>query len=255
MIEYVQNGKVAIFRINRPEAMGALNLAGLSELQAALIDFRDNPELLVGIITGTGEKVFSAGVDVKEFLPYVRQSMNEKWKRPVGILKGLNVWKPLIAACNGLTIGGGLELALACDIMIASETATFGLPEVKIGINPGGGGTQRLPRTIPRRLAAEMLFTGRTISAEEGHRIGLINKVVPSDKLMQAAMQMADEICSVAPLAVRYTKELMVRGADLPLEEALRLEDDITPTLLRTEDFQEGIAAFSEKRKPDFKGR
>jgi enoyl-CoA hydratase/carnithine racemase len=254
MVEYSQNGKVAIFKINRPEAMGALNLVGLSELQAALIDFRDNTELLVGIITGTGEKVFSAGVDVKEFLPYARQSMHEKWKRPVSILKGLNIWKPLIAACNGLTIGGGLELALACDIMIASDTARFGLPEVKIGINPGGGGSQRLPRTVPRRLAAEMLFTGKTISAEEGYRIGLINKTVPPDRLMQEAMEMADEICSNAPLAVRYTKELMVRGADLPLEEALRLEDDITPALLGTEDFQEGIAAFSEKRKPDFKG-
>jgi len=171
-------------------------------------------------------------------------------------MRGLDIWKPLIAACNGLTLGGGLEIALACDIMIASENATFGLPEVKIGIPPGGGGTQRLPRTIPRRVAAELLFTGRTIDAEEAYRIGLVNKVVHSSKsLMEEARKMALSICNAAPLAVRYTKELMVRGSELPLAEALRLEDDVQSLAQDTEDFNEGLTAFIEKRKPQFKGR
>ena len=255
MIEYTKEGRIAIFTINRPEAMGALNIEGMKQLSNALLDFRDDDELWVGIITGTGEKVFSAGVDVKEFLPFVRETKHKKWQRPAGILRGLDLWKPLIAACNGLTLGGGLEISLACDMMIASENAKFGLPEVKVGIIPGGGGSQRLPRIIPWRLAAEMLFTGKTIDAQEAYRIGLVNKVVPASELMAEAKKMAESICQAAPLAVRYAKELMIRGSGLPLEEALRLEDDIESTLMATDDFQEGITAFAEKRKPNFKGK
>jgi len=256
MIEYTKEERIAIFRINRPEAMGALTVDDLRSLELSLIDFRDNDELWVGIITGTGDKVFSTGLDVKQTLPFLKTKRHEKWQRPTGIMRGLDIWKPLIAACNGLTLGGGLEIALACDIMIASENATFGLPEVKIGIPPGGGGTQRLPRTIPRRVAAELLFTGRTIDAEEAYRIGLVNKVVHSSKsLMEEARKMALSICNAAPLAVRYTKELMVRGSELPLAEALRLEDDVQSLAQDTEDFNEGLTAFIEKRKPQFKGR
>jgi enoyl-CoA hydratase/carnithine racemase len=255
MIEYTKEGRIAIFRINRPEAMGALNIEGMKQLTGAFMDFRDDDALWVGILTGTGEKAFSAGVDVKEFLPFVRETKHTKWQRPAGILRGLDLWKPLIAACNGLTLGGGLEMCLACDIMIASENAKFGLPEVRVGIIPGGGGTQRLPRIIPRRLAAEMLFTGKTIDAREAYRIGLVNKVVPPDELMAEAKKMAESICEAAPLAVRYAKELMIRGAGLSLEEGLRLEDDIESTLMTTEDFKEAVTAFAEKRKPDFKGK
>jgi len=255
MIEYTKEGRIAIFRINRPEAMGALNIEGMKQLTGAFMDFRDDDALWVGILTGTGEKAFSAGVDVKEFLPFVRETKHTKWQRPAGILRGLDLWKPLIAACNGLTLGGGLEMCLACDIMIASENAKFGLPEVRVGIIPGGGGTQRLPRIIPRRLAAEMLFTGKTIDAREAYRIGLVNKVVPPGELMAEAKKMAESICEAAPLAVRYAKELMIRGAGLSLEEGLRLEDDIESTLMTTEDFKEAVTAFAEKRKPDFKGK
>jgi E-phenylitaconyl-CoA hydratase len=254
-IEYTKEGKIAIFRINRPEKMGVLNVEGMQALTDALIDFRDDDSLWVGILTGTGEKVFSAGVDINDFLGLVRRTPDHKWRRPNAIMRGLQIYKPLIAACNGLTIGGGLEMSLACDIMIAAEHARFGLPEVKVGICPGGGGVVRLPRTIPRRLAAEMLFTGKTIDAREAYRIGLVNKVVPADQLMDEARKMAETICEGAPLAVRYAKEIMLRSRDLPLEEALRLEDDFQTLIMRTRDFEEGITAFREKRKPEWEGK
>ncbi len=255
IIEYTKEDKIALFTIKRPEALGALNVEGMRQLQDALLDFRDDDKLLVGIITGTGNKAFSAGVDIKDYLPFVRSTVDKPWQRPTGIIRGLNIWKPLIAACNGLTVGGGLELALACDIMIASKNATFGLPEVRNGVCPGGGGTQRLPRTIPRRIAAEMLFTGKTIDAQEAYRIGLANRVVPPAGLMSEARKLALAICQNAPLAVRAVKEAMVRGLSLSLEDGLQLEDDIVNYVMSTRDFEEGITAFKEKRKPKFEGR
>ncbi len=255
IIEYSHEGKIAIFTINRPDAMGALNIEGMKQFHNALLEFRDDDGLWVGIITGTGDKVFSAGVDIKDYLPFVKETANKKWLRPAGIMRGLDLWKPLIAACNGLTIGGGLEIALACDIMIASENATFGLPEVRVGVCPGGGGTQRLPRVVPRRIAAEMIFTGKTIDAQEAYRIGLANKVVPRDQLMDEARKMAQTICEVAPLAVRAAKELMLRGIDMSLDEGLRLEDDFQTFILSTQDFEAGLTAFREKRKPNFEGK
>ena len=255
IVEYTKEGKIAIFTINRPEVLGALNLEGMKQLHNALLDFRDDDGLWVGIITGTGEKVFSAGVDAKDYLPFVRRTADKPWQRPAGIMRGLNIWKPLIAACNGLTIGGGLELSLACDIIIASENATFGLPEVRLGLCPGGGGTQRLPRTIPIRLAAEMLFTGKTIDAQEAYRIGLVNKVVPLDKLMPEARKLAESICEAGPLAVRTAKEMMIRGLSMSLEDGLQLEDDFQRYIMSTKDFEEGITAFREKRKPKFEGK
>jgi E-phenylitaconyl-CoA hydratase len=255
IIEYTREDKIALFTINRPETLGALNVEGMRQLQDALLDFRDDDKLLVGIITGTGNKAFSAGVDIKDSLPFVRSTVDKPWQRPTGIIRGLNIWKPLIAACNGLALGGGLELALACDIIIASENAEFGLPEVTVGLLPGGGGTQRLPRAIPRRIAAEMLFTGKTIDAGEAYRIGLVNRVVPSAELMSETRKLALAICRNAPLAVRAVKEAMVRGLSMSLEDGLQLEDDLTRYVMSTKDFKEGITAFKEKRKPKFEGR
>jgi E-phenylitaconyl-CoA hydratase len=252
IIEYAKEGKIAIFTINRPETLGALNVEGMRQLHNALLDFRDDDELLVGIITGTGDKVFSAGVDIKDYLPFVKRTRDKPWQRPTGIIKGLEIWKPLIAACNGLTVGGGLELALACDMIIASDNATFGLPEAMVGVIPGGGGTQRLPRAIPIRLAAEMLFTGKTIDAQEGYRIGLVNKVVTINQLMAEARKLAETICKAAPLAVRVIKEAMMRGLSMSLEDGLRLEDESTRYIMSTRDFEEGITAFRDKRKPKF---
>ena len=255
IVEYASEGKIAIFTINRPEKMNVLNVEAMQQFTALLKEFRDDDNKWVGILTGTGEKVFSAGVDIKDFLPMIRNTPDRKWQRPTAIMRGMDLWKPMIAACNGLTIGGGLEMALACDIMIASENAAFGLPEVRIGICPGGGATARLPRTIPRRLAAEMLFTGKTISAQEAYRIGLVNKVVPLTDLMTEAKKMAETICEAAPLGVRCVKELLLRGMDVSLDEALRLEDDIQTYILGTRDCEEGFAAFAEKRKPEWKGK
>jgi enoyl-CoA hydratase/carnithine racemase len=255
IIEYSKEGKIGIFIINRPEARGALNVEGMRQLQNAFIDFRDDDELLVGIISGTGDKVFSSGVDIKEYLPFIKATRDEPWQRPTGIIRGMNIWKPLIAACNGLTLGGGLELALACDMIIASENATFGLPEVTVGLFPGGGGTQRLPRVVPRRIAAEMLFTGKTIDAQDAYRIGLVNKIVPLTDLMSEAKKLALTICQNAPLAVKAAKEVMTRGLDLSLDDGLQLEDEFQSIIMSTEDFEEGIAAFRDKRKYEFKGK
>lgn len=255
MIEYRKENRIAIITINRPEALGALTVQGHEELHDALVAFRDDEELLVSIITGTGDKAFCAGVDIRDMLPFIKKTADKPWQQASTIMRGLDLWKPIIAALNGLALGGGLEIALACDIRIASENARFGFPEVKAGMFPGAGGTQRLPRLIPPSIAAEMIFTGKMIDAQEAYRLGLVNKVVPLDKLMPTAKELAEAICEVAPLAVRAAKEAMIRGMSLGLEAGLRLETALTPAVVFSRDFEEGITAFAEKRKPKFEGR
>lgn len=255
MIEYQKENRIAIITINRPEVLGAMTVKGHEELHDALVAFRDDDELLVGIVTGTGDKAFCTGVDVKDMLPFIRKTANKPWQQPTTMMRGLDLWKPLIAALNGLTLGAGLEIALGCDIRIASENAKFGFPEVRVGMFPGGGGTQRLQRLIPPGIAAEMIFTGKMIDAQEAYRLGLVNKVVPLDKLMPMAKELAEAICGVGPLAVRTAKEAMIRGMSMSLEEGLRLETTLTPPVVFSRDFEEGITAFAEKRKPKFEGR
>ena len=252
-IDYTKEGRVAIFTINRPQVRNALNMEAIRELQKAMIDFRDEPELLVGIITGAGEKAFCAGADITDTLTFMKEHRDTPEALPALPTRGLDIWKPLIAAINGLALGGGLELVLACDIRIASENARLGVPEVSLGLIPGWGGTQRLPRAIPWAKAAELIFMGRTIDAQEAYRIGLINKVVALEQLMPTAREWAGIICQRAPLAVRAAKEAMIRGCSMTLEEGLRLENSLENYLLGTEDFTEGITAFLEKRKPIFK--
>lgn len=255
-VDYKKEGRIAIFTLNRPEALNTINLQALQELHEALVDFRDDNELWVGIITGTGEKAFCAGADIKETLPFMKEKIQEHpWAIPETHMRGLELWKPLIAAINGVALGGGLEIALACDIRIASEKARFGAPEVNLGLIPGWGGTQRLPRIIPWCKAAEMMFTGKLIDAQEAYRIGLVNTVVPREEVMPTAMAWAETICQAGPLAVRAVKEAMIRGASLPLEEGLRLENSLEAYVTHTEDFTEGIRAFVEKRKPDYKAK
>jgi enoyl-CoA hydratase/carnithine racemase len=254
-VDYEKEGKVAIFTINRPEAMNALNLETMRELRDAMTDFRDDPELWVGIVTGAGEQAFCGGADIKNTLPFMKEHSRDVWSFPASIMRGLELWKPLIAAINGMALGGGLELALACDIRIAAEGARLGTPEVTLGLIPGWGGTQRLPRAVPWCNAAELLLTGKLVDAQEAYRIGLVNKVVPQAEVMATAKEYAGAICKAAPLAVRAAKEAMLRGSAMTLEEGLRLESSLVAYVMGTEDFAEGTGAFVEKRKPNYKAK
>ncbi len=248
-VDYKKEGRIAIFTINRPEAMNALNAQVHQELNAALIDFRDDNDLWVGIITGAGDRAFSAGADIKEFRP------GPLAERVTAYNLADRIWKPVIAAINGFALGGGLELAMTCDIRIVAEHARLGQPEVNIGFMPGAGGTQRLPRFVPRAIAAEILLTGEPISAQEAYRIGLVNRVVPPDQLMSTARQIAETICKKGPLGIRATKEAMIRGYSMPLEDGLKLETELANRIRGTEDFMEGARAFAEKRPPNYRAK
>jgi len=254
-IDYNKEGRIAIFTINRPQAMNAIDVQAMQELHDAMVSFRDDPELYVGIITGAGERAFCCGADIKDMLPFMKKHRDNPWAAPANPMRGLDIWKPLIAAINGLALGGGLELALACDIRIASETARFGTPEVTLGLIPGWGGTQRLPRMLPWCKAAEILLMGRPIDAEEAYRIGLVNKVVPQDKVMPTAKEWAEAMSQAGPLALRAAKEAMIRGSSMTLDDGLRLENSLVSYITGTEDFTEGTTAFVEKRKPVYKAK
>lgn len=257
-LEYEKRGRVAIFTLNRPETMNAKNIEIFRRLKETMSDFRADPELWVGIVTGAGDKAFCAGSDIKETLPYMREHRHDRTQSlSSGTIfdSAFELWKPLIAAVNGVAYGGGCELALACDIRIASENARFGQLEMTVGAMPGGGATQRLPRLIPRGKAAELLLMARIIDAEEAYRIGLVNKVVPHERLMPTALEWAEEICRLAPLAVRAVKESMTKGTAMTLSDGMALEKLFFDKIAGTEDFEEGIRAFKEKRKPVFKGK
>ena len=259
-VNYEKRGKTAVITLNRPESYNAIN----SDVWQGLTDFwlaaRDDPDVWVLIVTGAGDKAFCAGVDLKETTE--RKLQAEKEGRPfvsampqVTPMKGMDMPKPVIAAINGIAAGGGLELALACDIRIAAEHARLGLPEVAVGLIPGAGGTQRIPRLIPFGLALEMLMTGDLIPAQEACRLGLVNKVVPAAELLPAALSLADRINENGPLAVRAVKEAACRGMQMSLAEGLQLETLIVNRVRQSEDSWEGPRAFAEKRKPVFKGR
>jgi E-phenylitaconyl-CoA hydratase len=254
-VDYKKEGRIAVFTVNRPEALNALNMQELREMNEAMLDFRDDSELWVGIITGAGDRSFCAGADIKDVLPFMKEHKDSPWVLPAMPTRGLDLWKPLIAAINGLALGGGLELALACDIRIASEKARFGTSEVTWGLIPGWGGTQRLPRMLPWCKAAEILLMGKPIDAQEAYRIGLVNKVVPPEEVMPLAKEWAETICQAAPLAVMAAKEAMVRGSSMTLDEGLRLENTLEAYVMGTEDFMEGTTAFVEKRKPVYKAK
>lgn len=261
-IIYEKKGKIAYIKINRPEAMNAIDIETSKELAEAWSDFRDNPDLWVAILSGTGEKAFCAGADLKKFIPIVaqqtaREKMDEDSYKPGfgGITKNFKLWKPIIAAVNGICLGGGTEMALACDIRLASENATFGLMEVRWGLIPGAGGTQRLPRLIGLGKALEMILCAEQIDAQEAYRLGLVKKVVTSGELLDSATKVAERICQMGPLSVRAAKAAIYRGLDLSLDEALALESSYAHFLFGTEDGQEGPRAFAEKREPNFKSR
>lgn len=252
---YEKRGKIAQITIDRPRALNSLDPETFKELSDALISYRDDNDLWAAVLTGSGNRAFCVGADIKDMLPMLSEIRNEWWRLPPTILRGLELWKPIIAAVNGHALGGGLELALACDLRIAAEHATFGAPEVNLGIIPGWGATQRLPRAIPYAKAAEMIFFGQRIDAQEAYRIGLVNKVVPQDQLMPAAEEWAQKLSEMPPLAIRAAKEAMIRGTEMNLEEGLMLESRLMDVVVASDDHKEARNAWLEKRKPDLKGR
>jgi enoyl-CoA hydratase len=251
-INYEKRDRIAIMTINRPEAMNALTSAMLAALDAAFEDFTNDDGLWVAILTGAGDKSFSAGMDLKEAIPLLTSGdtlgYNDPTKRQFS-----DVFKPIIAAVNGHCIAGGLEMLEGTDLRIAAEHATFGLGEVRWGIIPTGGTHIRLPRQIPWAVALELLLTGKTIDARRAYDIGLINRVVPAADLMPAALELAETICKNGPLAVRTAKEIAVRA--LGLEQGFVLERVLGARVMASEDAREGPRAFTEKRPPKFTGR
>src|SRR5262245_16484803 len=246
---------IATITINRPERMNAMDAEHYKGLSQAWMRVRDDTGIRVAIITGAGEKSFSAGADIKSFLT-APSGLDEMWltQRDQLLNRGLEVWKPIIAAVNGYCLAGGMTLLLATDIRIAAEHATFGVAEVKRGIIPGNGGTQRILEQLPYAIAMELLLTGDPIDAATATRFGLVNKVVPRDQLMPAALAMAQKIAANAPLAVQAAKELAVRSRDTDRVTGLRLEALVNRLLQFTQDAKEGPAAFAAKRPADFKG-
>ena len=252
-IEYKKEGKIAVFTINRPEALNSLSPNALALMAEVMMDFRDDKNLWVGIVTGAGEKAFCAGLDLRSAPPGTSLDPLKDGKRIPTLVRGLQIWKPLIAAVNGYAFGGGCEISLACDIRIAAENAQFGLTEVTLGLIPSWGGTQRLPRMIPFGKAIEMILMGKRITAQEAYNLNLVSKVVPQKELMATAREWANQICTCAPLAVRAAKEAVFRGRDMTLAEGLALETELAAKVMQTADFTEGRQAFIEKRKANFK--
>jgi len=247
---------IVTITLNRPEVHNAMNERMRQELTRCFGDLATSDEARVVVVTGAGERAFSAGADIREFVePQVPVRFRESRKR-VDFRQAMDRCpQPIIGAIRGYALGGGLELALACDIRIAGEDAQLGLTEVNLAIIPGGGGTQRLPRLVGRGRALEMILTGARIDAREAWRIGLVERVVPAADVLAAARELARTLAEKAPVALRYAKEAVVKGLELPLADGLRLENDVATLLRTTEDRVEGAKAFLEKRKPRFTGK
>jgi enoyl-CoA hydratase/carnithine racemase len=255
---YEKRGRIAYVTLNRPEVMNALHLEAHLELKEIWEDFRDDPGLWVAILTGAGERAFSAGNDLKVTAERTASGgdVQGRARPPFGrITRDFDCPKPMIAAVNGVAVGGGLELALACDVIVAAEHARFGLPEPRVGLIAGAGGIHRLARQVPFKLAMGLLLTGRLIGADEAYRIGLVNEIVPLAELMPAAERWAEEILECSPLSLRLTKESVFDGLQHSVDEALDRDYDRRERLVASADYVEGPKAFSEKRKPQWTGR
>ncbi|MDE0884419.1 MAG: enoyl-CoA hydratase-related protein [Myxococcota bacterium] len=251
-IVFEKKDHVAVITIDRPDALNSLTADMLLGIEEAFKAFDDDPELWVGILTATGERAFSSGLDLKEAAPLLTSGDQlgfADWtKRQFS-----DVYKPIICAVNGFCIAGGMEMLLGTDLRIASEHATFGLGEVRWGLVPLGGTHIRLPRQIPWAMAMQLLLTGKNIDAQRAYEMGLINEVVPADQLMETALDWAQKMCRNGPLAMRTAKEIAVRS--LELESGFVLEKALGQKVLNSEDAKEGPAAFAEKRPAEFKGR
>lgn len=262
-ILYEKKGNTGTVTLNRPQALNAID----SQLSRELVDIfekiDDDDDLRAVIVTGAGGRAFSVGMDIKELVDAAegvddQQTLMDIRRRlwnhnPCKRLASSS--KPTIAAIQGLALGGGLELALACDIRVASDEAKFGFPEVHLGIIPAWGGTQRLPRIVGRAKAIEMILTGETIDAGEAYRTELVSKIVPAHKLLTTATAIASKLSSNAPIAIRLAREAVARGLDMTIDQALRVETDLYVLLQTTEDRSEGLRSFAEKRRPKFTGR
>ena len=255
-ILYEKRGGIAYITFNRPKVLNALNRKTVEELHHALLDARDDASVRVLILTGAGEKSFVAGADISELAaetPVKGKEFSLYGQSVFHLLETMG--KPSICAINGFALGGGCELALACTMRIASKTAKLGQPEVKLGILPGYGGTQRLPRLCGKGVAHELCLTGEMVTAEEALRIGLVNHIHEPAELLPAAVAMARKIMANAPLAVQYAMEAIERGVETPQEEGLFLEATLFGLSCSTEDMREGTKAFLEKRPAQFKGK
>jgi enoyl-CoA hydratase len=251
-----KENNIAVLSINRPKALNALNYDTLTDIKTAVKALSKDDEVGIVIITGSGEKAFVAGADIKEMKDMTPLEARRFMLYGQSVFNIIgNLPKPTIAAVNGFALGGGTELALSCDMIIASEKAKFGLPEVTLGIHPGFGGTQRLPRLIGSAKAKELIFTGKMIDASEAQTIGLVNKVVPPEKLQEEAKTLAAEILKNGQVAIRLVKSAINAGLDTTLEKGLAYEAETQGLAFSTEDKNEGLTAFLEKRKPKFKGR
>lgn len=248
-------GRVATVTIKRPDKLNALNGAVRCQFVGALNDLRANDEVRVVIVTGAGDKAFVAGADIKEFEGRTGVTQFRTMKA-YGVFDAADAFpKPIIAAINGFALGGGCELAMACDVRIASDKAKLGQPEVNLGILPGGGGTQRLPRLVGMGTALKLLYTGDMVTAEEALRIGLVDEVVPHDQLLPRVNELARKIAEKSPVALQLIKEGARAAWRMPLEEGLRLETTLFGLAFSSQDKEEGVKAFLEKRKPDFKNK
>jgi len=256
---------VMILTMNRPEARNALSPEMIVRLAQAWYEYRDTDALRVAILTGAGDEDFSAGGDLKLTMPLMTGARQPEspWDQRLmgnlqqftdGILRGFELYKPVIAAVNGRALGGGTEITNACDQRVAAENATFGTPEAKVGLLPGGGSLTRLPRQVPYARAMEILMVGDPFTAQEALDMGLVNAVVPRERLLPRALEYAERLAENGPLAVRKIKEGILRSSGLPLDRAYEIENEVSAAVMQSKDAREGPRAFKEKRKPDFIG-
>lgn len=255
-IKYEKQGRIARITINRPDVRNALHPPANKELSEAFDDFDADPECWVAILTGAGEKAFSAGNDLKYSAQH-GMGGGEMGKGGFGgITTRFDLFKPVIGAINGLALGGGFEIAICCDILVAAEGATFGLPEPRVGLAALAGGMQRLPRLIPPKIAMGMMLTGKPITAQKALELGIVNEVVPSSELMAAAERWANQILECSPISVRASKQVALLSEGMPIKEAIESRAyPLVSALFGSEDMMEGIMAFAQKRKPDWKGK
>src|SRR5713101_10004449 len=255
-VSYAKKGAIAYVTLNRPKVLNALNKKTWEDLKAAFEDAQDDAAVRGVILTGAGDKAFIAGADISELAQISAVEAEKSSTFGQGVLDLIeNLGKPVIAAVNGFALGGGCETAMACTIRIAAEAAKFGQPEVKLGVPPGAGGTQRLPRLVGKGRALQLILTGEIITAQEAWRIGLVNEVVPAANLISRAEAILKQIFYNAPVAIRYSLEAVTKGLETSLDEGLALEASFFGLCAGTEDKKEGTSAFLEKRAPQFQGR